>query len=468
MSEYIRLMRYSSPYRLRIAISVACLFVASLLNAVSIASLQPVFDGLFGGGQGRQVLSLPPALQSWLGEWPARAQAFMQTHQMSVLTFLAWFLLTVLVLKALINYVSVYLMRFVSERIMADVREEFYGHLHSLSLGFFMRHNTGEIVSRVTADVDAVGGSVTDLFRNALREPFTIVGLVILLFVIHWKLALASLLIFPMTVIPIVKFGGKIRRRGTRVLERRAELSTLLQEGITGMRIVQAFGMEGYERERFRAKNEDLFHATMRILRVDALSSPVMEVLESVGIVAAVWLGGYLVFRGELTPGAFMGFIAALASLYVPIKRLSAVNNNIQRGMAGAHRVFEILDQRPEVTERPGAGILPPVKEAVSFEHVGFAYERDRFVLRDIHFEAKMGEIVAIVGASGAGKSTLVNLLPRFFDPSEGRILLDGVDLREVTLHSLRSQMGMVTQETILFDDSIADNIAYGQSAAEG
>ena len=467
MTEYLRLLRYSSPYRLRIAISVACLFVASLLNAVSVASLQPAFDGLFGGGQGRQMLSLPPALQAWLGDWPARAQAFMQTHQMSVLTFLAWFLLVVLVIKALINYVSVYLMRYVSERIMADVRDELYSHLHALSLGFFLRKNTGEIVSRVTADVDAVGSSVTDLLRNALREPFTIAGLVVLLFVIHWKLALASLLIFPMTVIPIVKFGKKIRRRGTRVLERRAELGTLLQEGITGIRIVQAFGMEDYERQRFRAKNDDLFQATMRILRVDALSSPVMEILESVGIVAAVWLGGYLVFRGELTPGAFMGFIAALASLYVPIKRLSGVNNNIQRGMAGAHRVFEVMDQRPEVTDRPGARTLPPVKEAVTFEHVGFAYEPARFVLRDIHFQAKMGEIVAIVGASGAGKSTLVNLLPRFFDPTEGRILLDGTDVRDVTLRSLRTQFGMVTQETILFDDTIANNIAYGQSGGD-
>jgi ATP-binding cassette, subfamily B, bacterial MsbA len=467
MTEYLRLLRYSYPYRVRIAVSVACLFVASLLNAVSVASLQPAFDGLFGGGQSRQMLSLPPALQSWMGDWPARAQVFMQTHQMSVLTFLAWFLLGVLVIKALINYVSVYLMRYVSERIMADVRDELYSHLHSLSLAFFLRKNTGEIVSRVTADVDAVGGSVTDLFRNALREPFTIVGLVVLLFVIHWKLALVSLLIFPMTTIPIVKFGQKIRRRSTRVLERRAELSTLLQEGITGIRIVQAFGMEDYERQRFRAKNRDLFHATMRIMRVDALSSPVMEILESLGIVAAVWLGGYLVFQRELTPGAFMGFIAALASLYVPIKRLSAVNNNIQRGMAGAHRVFEMLDQRPEVTERPGALPLPPVKEAVSFEHVGFAYEPGRFILRDIHFRAKMGEIVAVVGASGAGKSTLVNLLPRFFDPTEGRIRLDGMDLRDATLRSLRAQIGMVTQETILFDDTIAANIAYGQSAAE-
>jgi subfamily B ATP-binding cassette protein MsbA len=313
--------------------------------------------------------------------------------------------------------------------------------------------------------VDALGASVTDLFRNALREPFTIVGLIAVLFLIHWQLALVSLVIFPMTVIPIIKFGQKIRRRGTRVLERRAELSTVLQEGITGIRIVQAFGMEEYERQRFRAKNRELFQAILRIVRVDALSSPVMEILEAVGVVVAVWLGGWLVFRGELTPGAFMGFLGALASLYVPIKRLSAVNNNIQRGMAGVTRVFEVLDQRAEVADRPGARVLPPVKETVTFERVGFAYEPGRFILRDIHFQTKMGEIVAIVGASGAGKSTLVNLLPRFFDPTEGRILLDGVDLRDVTLASLREQIGMVTQDTILFDDTVADNIAYGRSA---
>ncbi len=464
MSQYLRLVRYSKPYSSRIVLSVACLFIASLLNAVSIASLQPAFDGLFGGQTNRQVLSLPGPLVQWLGPWIVWAQDFMRTHQMSVLTFLAWFLLAVLVLKALVNYISVYLMRYVSERIMADVRDDLYSHLHTLSLGFFMRKNTGEIVSRVTADVDAVGSAATDLFRNALREPFTIVGLVMLLFVVHWKLALASMLIFPITVIPVVKFGQKIRRRSSRVLERRAELSTLLQEGVTGVRIVQAFGMEAYEVRRFRAKNHELFQAVMRIMRVDALSIPVMEILESVGIVVAVWLGGVLVFRGELTPGGLMGFLGALASLYVPVKRLSAVNNNIQRGMGGAQRVFETLDQRPEVADRPGARPLPPVQETVTFERVGFAYEPGRYILRDIHFQGKMGEVVAIVGASGAGKSTLVNLLPRFFDVTDGRVLLDGVDVREVTLHSLRAQIGMVTQETILFDDTVANNIAYGES----
>jgi subfamily B ATP-binding cassette protein MsbA len=466
MDRYLRLLRYSLPYRGRIATSIACLFVVSLLNAVSVASLQPAFDGMFGGEGQRQVLSLPGPLQTWLGPWVVWAQGFMRTHQMSVLTFLAWFLLAVLISKALVGYVSVYLMRYVAERVMADVRDDLYGHLHSLSLGFFMRKNTGEIMSRVTADVDALGAAVTDLFRNALREPFTIVGLIAVLFLIHWQLALASLVIFPMTVIPIVKFGQKIRRRGTRVLERRAELSTVLQEGITGVRIVQAFGMEEYERRRFRAKNHELFQAIMRIVRVDALSSPVMEILEAVGIVIAVWLGGWLVVRSELTPGAFMGFLGALASLYVPIKRLSAVNNNIQHGMAGVRRVFEVLDQRSEVADRPGAQILPVVRETVTFEHVGFAYEAGRHILRDIHFQAKLGEIVAIVGASGAGKSTLVNLLPRFFDPTEGRILMDGVDLRDVTVASLRAQIGMVTQDTILFDDTIADNIAYGRMAA--
>ncbi len=467
MTRYLRLLRYASPYRGQILTSIGCLVVTSLLNAVSVASLQPVFDGMFGGQANRQMLSLPRSLQPLLGDWAARAQQFMQAEQMTVLTFLAWFLLAVLTAKALVGYVSIYLMKYVAERVMTDVRDGLYGHLHSLSLGFFLRKNTGEIVSRVTADVDALGAAVTDLFRNALREPFTIVGLMGVLFLIHWQLALASVVIFPMTVFPIVKFGQKIRRRGTRVLERRAELSTVLQEGITGVRIVQAFGMEEYERRRFRAKNRELFQAIMRIVRVDALSSPVMEILEAVGIVVAVWLGGWLVVHGELTPGAFMGFLGALASLYVPIKRLSAVNNNIQRGMAGVTRVFEVLDQRPEVADRPGAHVLPPVKEMVTFEHVNFAYEPGRFILCDIHFQAKMGEIVAIVGASGVGKSTLVNLVPRFFDPTMGRILLDGMDLRDVTLASLRAQIGMVTQDTILFDDTVANNIAYGRSAQD-
>ncbi len=465
MTRYLHLLRYTKPYGGRIITSIGCLAVASLLNAVSVASLQPVFDGLFGGQGNRQMLSLPRALQSLLGDWVVWAQQFMRAEQMTVLTLLAWFLLVVLTAKALVGYVSVYLMKYVAERVMTDVRDELYGHLHSLSLGFFLRKNTGEIVSRVMADVDALGAAVTDLFRNALREPFTIVGLMGVLFLIHWQLALASVVIFPITVIPIVKFGQKIRRRGTRVLERRAELSTVLQEGITGVRIVQAFGMEEYERQRFRAKNRELFQAIMRIVRVDALSSPVMEILEAVGIVTAVWLGGWLVVHGELTPGAFMGFLGALASLYVPIKRLSAVNNNIQRGMAGVTRVFEVLDQRPEVADRPGACVLPPVKETVTFEHVSFAYEAGRFILVDIHFQAKMGEIVAVVGASGVGKSTLVNLIPRFFDPAKGRILLDGMDLRDVTLASLRARVGMVTQDTILFDDTVANNIAYGRSA---
>jgi subfamily B ATP-binding cassette protein MsbA len=466
MKQYLRLLGYARPYRLQIATSIVCLLVSSFLDALSVASLQPVFDGLFGDESNRQRLSLPVGLQPLLGEVVRWAQEFMRAHQMTILTFLAWFLLVALTVKALVGYASVYLMKYVAERVMADVRDELYGHLHSLSLGFFQRRNTGEIVSRVTTDVDALGAAVTDLFRNALREPFTIVGLVTLLFLIHWQLALASLLIFPMTAIPIVKFGGKIRRRGTRVLERRAELSTVLQEGITGIRIVQAFGMEEHERRRFRDKNRELFQAILRIVRVDALSSPVMEMLEAVGIVVAVWLGGYLVFHQDLTPGAFMGFLGALASLYVPIKRLSQVNNNIQRGMAGAQRVFEVLGERAEVGDRPGARILPPVKETVTFDHVGFAYEPGRYILRDVHFEAKVGEIVAIVGKSGAGKSTLVNLLPRFFDPTEGRILLDGTDLTDVTLRSLRAQIGMVTQETILFDDTVANNIAYGRSDA--
>jgi subfamily B ATP-binding cassette protein MsbA len=464
LDKYLRLIRYAKPYRARIAASIGCLIISSLLNAISVASLQPAFDALAGGSGNRQVLSLPPALQSWLGGWVTWAQDFIQTRQVNVITFLALFLFAVLVLKAFVNYFSILFIRYVNEQVAADVRGELYEHIHTLSLGFFMRHNTGEIAVRVAGDGEAMGSAVTDIFRNAIREPFNMAGLVAVLFVIHWKLALASFLIFPVTMIPIVKFAKKIRRRSTRVLEKKTELGVVMQEGITGVRIVQAFGMEAYEVQRFRAKNRELFQATMRISRTDSLSVPVMEIIEAIGVVGAVWLGGFLVTRGDLTPGALIGFLGALASLYVPIKRLSAVSNNLQRGMAGAQRVFETLDLKPEVADRPGAGTLPPVRETIDFDHMSFGYEPDRVILRDIHFRAKMGEIVAIVGASGVGKSTLVNLLPRFFDPTEGRIRFDGVDIREVTLRSLRAQIGMVTQESILFDDTVANNIAYGRS----
>ncbi|MGH7412460.1 MAG: ABC transporter ATP-binding protein [Candidatus Methylomirabilis sp.] len=461
--QFVRLLRYAAPYRARVILAVACLFLIALLNAISIGSLQPIFDGLFGAASADQTISLPAPVARLLGGSLQRIQAFLREHQIGVITFIGGILFFVFVAKGALMYLQQILMRSVSERVKKDIRNDLYGHLQTLSLGFYTRRSTGELMSRLTFDIESLGGAATDFFRNALREPLNIIGLLILLFMIKWQLALLSLVVLPCAILPIVKFGKKIRTRGLRMHERRATLDTILEETISGVRIVKAFAMEDYERGRFAKANEAVFHAMMRVVKVDALTSPVLEILGAIGIALAVWVGGYLVYSHALSPGAFMAFLGALASLYQPVKRLSQIHNDIQRGLAGVSRVFELMDTQSEVVERPDALTLGRMQEGVQFHNLSFGYGPERVVLQGISFSAKLGEIVAIVGSSGAGKTTLLNLLPRFYDPTGGFITIDGVEISRVTIRSLREQMGIVTQDTILFDDTVFNNIAYGQ-----
>ncbi|MFQ5962046.1 MAG: ABC transporter ATP-binding protein, partial [Candidatus Methylomirabilales bacterium] len=335
---------------------------------------------------------------------------------------------------------------------------------HTLSLGYFSRSSTGELMARLTLDVNLLGQTVIGGFTQALREPFNILSFGTLLFLIHWQLALLSVLIVPLAAIPIAKFGQKMRHRGLQVQERWAELNTVIHEALTGVRIIKAFVAEGHEQRRFSRKNRESFRAQIRTIRVNALSSPVLELLGSIGILGIVTLGSYLVLRQILSLGGFLAFLAALISMWQPVKRLGGLNNDIQRGMAAAKRVFELMDTKPDLLEASDASPLPAVRGEVAFWGVSFAYDGAQSVLRDVTFEAQPGEVVAIVGPSGAGKSTLVNLIPRFYDPTVGRVEIDGTDVRRVTFRSLRGQMGMVTQEIILFDDTLYNNIAYGQS----
>ncbi len=463
LQQFVRLLRYAVPYRTRIILAVACLFLIAILNAVSIGSLQPILDGLFRSGPADQAISLPAPVARVLGGSLQRIQSFLREHQIGVITFIGAALFLIFVAKGGLLYLQQVLMRSVAERVKRDIRNDVYRHLQTLSLGFYTRRSTGELMSRVTFDIESLGGAATDFFRNALREPLNILGLLVLLFMIKWELALFSLIILPCAIYPIVKFGKKIRRQGLQMHARRATLDTVLQETISGVRIVKAFAMEDYERRRFADANEQVFQAMIRVIKVDALTSPVLEILGAIGIALAIWGGGYLVYSDSLSPGAFMAFLGALASLYQPIKRLSQVNNDIQRGLAGVRRVFELMDTRPELLERPDAVTLGRMQEGIRFHQVSFGYGADRLVLRDVSFSAKLGEIVAIVGSSGAGKTTLVNLIPRFYDPIGGVITIDGIDVRQVTIRSLREQMGIVTQDTILFDDTVFNNIAYGQ-----
>ncbi len=463
LQQFVRLLRYAAPYRTRIILAIACLFLVAILNAISIGSLQPVFDGLFGGVTADQTISLPAPVARLLGGSLDRIQALLREHQIGVITLIGAALFLIFVAKGGLLYLQQVLMRSVAERVKRDIRNDVYSHLQTLSLGFYSSRSTGELMSRVTFDIESLGGAATDFFRNALREPLNILGLLVLLFMIKWELALFSLIILPFAIYPIVKFGKTIRKQGLQMHERRATLDTVLQETISGVRIVKAFAMEDYERRRFADANEQVCQAMLRVIKVDALTSPVLEILGAIGIALAIWGGGYLVYSRSLSPGAFMAFLGALASLYQPIKRLSQINNDIQRGLAGVKRVFELMDTQPDLVERPDAVTLGRMQEVIEFHNVSFGYSPERVVLRGASFSAKLGEIVAIVGSSGAGKTTLVNLIPRFYDPTGGVITIDGIDISRVTIRSLREQMGIVTQDTILFDDTVFSNIAYGQ-----
>ncbi len=316
-------------------------------------------------------------------------------------------------------------------------------------------------MSRILNDVNLVQGAVTDSVTGLLKDIFTIIGLLFVVFYRDWQLALIALVVFPMAVYPIVKFGRKLRSYSTRTQMTMADLSTLLLETISGTRIVKAFNMEDYERKRFSKMNEKLFQIMRKSFRVRAVSHPLMETLGGLGIAAIVFYGGYNVIQGAATPGTFFSFLAALLMLYEPVKRLSNVNNSIQQGLAGASRIFEILDTVPEIRSKPGARDLGPIREGIEFQNVSFKYEED-WVLKKIDLKIRAGEVVAFVGSSGGGKTTLVNLVPRFYDVNSGRIIIDGVDIREVTVESLRGKIAIVTQQTILFNETVEQNIAYG------
>ncbi len=461
--QFVRFLRYARPYRGRIVIAIVSLFLIALLNAISIGALQPVFDGLFIPDGGTIGISLPGPIKAALGSHLVRLQRILPEDRINFLSFLGAALFAVFLAKGALTYLQQIQMRYVSEAIQRDLRNELYARVQTLPLRFFTQRQTGEIMSRFSADVETLGDASTELFRNALKEPLNILGLIAVLLLIKWQLAVLCLIILPVAMLPIVKFGARIRRRGIRVQEWRAEVNTILQETISGVRIVKAFGMEEYEKGRYREASEQVFRSFMRIWRVDALTSPVLEVLGGIGIIIAFGVGGYLVITKSLTPGAFMAFLGALGSLYQPVKRIGQINNIVQRGMAGLARVFELMDTQPEILDPADAATLGRMQEEIQFQNVSFGYEPDRPVFQDISFTAKLGEIVAIVGTSGVGKTTLVNLIPRFYDPTSGLITVDGMDIRRVTIRSLRDQMGIVTQDTILFDDTVFNNIAYGR-----
>jgi subfamily B ATP-binding cassette protein MsbA len=379
----------------------------------------------------------------------------------SVLTYLPWVIILVFAVRGLLSFGQSYLSDYVGLRIINDMRNRMHQHLQTLSVAFYFRHPTGTLIARLNSDVMLLRSALTDALASFLRDATSLVVLVVVAFYKDWVLASIAFFVFPASVLPIIRLSANIKRFTRRGQISTGALTSLLQESIQGNRIVKGFGMEQYENERFVAENRRLFKQQLRASRIKAMVTPAMELLASFAIGGVVWYGGWSVVAGGRTQGDFMAFMAAMFLMYQPFRNLTRTYTLVHQGIAGAERVFEILDERTEVREKPDALEAPPFAQAIEFHNVDFAY-RDTPVLRDINLRIRAGDMVALVGMSGAGKTTLGDLIPRFYDVSAGKISLDGIDVRDLTLRSLRAQIGIVAQNTFLFNDTVRNNIAYG------
>jgi subfamily B ATP-binding cassette protein MsbA len=425
-----RLFAYTRPYRGRMMWALLAMVVYALASAAIAALIQPILDSVL----------------------PHRDN----------LALVAWGIVGLNLLKGAGSYASSYLMTDVGQRVVMDLRNALFHHTLGQSAGFFAQRSTGQLMSRITNDVSQVQQVVSETAGDLARETLALVGFAGLLFYYDAWLAIFCIISAPLIVYPLVRLGQRVRRTTRRSQEALEQLSHISTEALAGHRIVKAFGNEKKEADRFARAAYHLFRTNMKVTAALSSLPPLMELLGGFGMAGALWYGSREISNGSLTVGQLTSFIATLFLMYGPAKKLSRVNANIQQAIAAAERIFEMLDTHTEVTEKPNAAALQPFERRIDFDNVSFGYDERQRILKGVSFSVDAGQMLAIVGRSGAGKTTLVNLLPRFYDVTHGGILIDGVDLREVSLASLRSQIGMVTQETVLFDDSVASNIAYG------
>lgn len=378
-----------------------------------------------------------------------------------MLSFLPGAIIVIFILRGALNFGQTYLGEYVGLKIVLDVRNQMMRHFQFMPLSFFSRHPSGTLISRISSDASLLRAALTDSLTSFLKDTTSLVVLIVVAFVKDWFLASLAFVVFPASVLPVMRLSRKMKRFARRGQISTGTLTSYLQESIQGNRIVKAFGMEEYEIGRFMKENLYLLKQSLRVTRIRGIVSPTMELFAAFGIASVVWYGGSSVIAGTRTPGDFFAFMTAMFLMYQPFKSLTRTYTTLQQGLAGAERVFEILDEAPSIADKPGAPAAAPFAQAIEFHDVSFSYGAEP-VLSHVNLTIRAGEMVALVGMSGAGKSTLADLIPRFYDISSGRITLDGVDIRDLTLASLRSQIGIVTQHTFLFNDTVRNNIAYG------
>ena len=476
MKTYFRILNYIKPYWKHLVASVFFTILFALLNGASIYLTIPLLDTLFQENNtvavhqpASQLEKASQVLPNWFDEIKqgvsdtfnnfvfsgSKTEALLKICLLILFTFLG---------KNLFGYLQAYFLAVVEQGLTRDLRDDAYTHLHKLPMSFFKNEKTGNLISRITNDVNVVNASVSAVFLNLIREPLNIIVFLGIALSISWKLTLISVIVLPFSMGIISWIGLVLRRHSGMLQEKMSDITTVLHETISGVKIVKAFGMEKYENKKFRRETNSYFKLILKIVRIRNSASPITEFLSVIVGIFLVYYGGRLVLEsGTLKASEFLGFLFAIFQMMPPIKELSTVNNRIQESSAAADRVFEILDTEPTIKNVDSPKPLKTFSEKIEFKNVSFHYDdSDDLVLDNISFTVRKGEIIALVGSSGSGKTTLVDLIPRFYDPTSGEILIDNTDIRQVRIEDLRKLLGIVTQETVLFNDTIKNNIAYG------
>lgn len=462
MKEYIRLIKFVMPHAWVLALATLCMIGTSAFSGVSISMIIPLIDNVITGK--KMVIPAGVVVPDQIG------RVIDLVNSMSPMDLLNWMTILVMIFwlfRNLFEYFQTYLMSDVSQRVIRDVKNIIYDKLLSLPMDFYSKNPTGKLMSRITNDAAIIRDCISTGLTDMLYQPIQLIvyiGLVFtvkMYFSISWGLIFISMILFPLVIYPVVKIGKRLKSISRQSQESMADITTTLHETISGIRMVKAFSMERRESTRFKNQNQQFYRLAMKSVKRVSVVSPITEFAGMFCIAIILWVAGKEIVSGALSAGAFVTFLASILSLMKPIKRLTNVYSINQQALAAASRIFEVLDTKDTVVEKAGAGEMPKFKDSVKFNNVSFGYD-DKMVLKDINLEVRAGEIAAFVGPSGVGKTTLVNLLPRFYDVTKGALTIDGINIRDYTLKSLRAQISIVTQETILFNETVAYNIAYG------
>src|SRR5205809_2193691 len=464
MQQLTRLLRYVAPYWCQLLSSVLLMAAVGLLDAFRVLLIGPIFDRVLSPGshsRAMQLFNLPGSGNA------VYLQQFVPSHFQNPWTVVAFALVAATILKGILDYAGTYLVNYAGFGMITDLRNDLYNSILRRSAAFYQKHTTGSLVSTIVNDIERVQFAMSNVLAEFLQQFFTLIFTAVVVVLLGGKLAWVLLLFVPIIVYSAGKIGRRVRHTTRRGQDQLADIQNILHETITGNRIVKAFSMETWEVVRFRKAAGKLLRANLKSVAAAAISSPLMDIFGAIAIALLLLLGRDQIAHGVLTPGVFGAFIASVFSLYNPVRKFALFNNNFQQALGASSEIFRFMDTEDDVDEKPNARPLPRFAREVCFENVGFSYAADgdhtREILRNINLKVKAGEVLAVVGSSGAGKSTLVHLIPRFFDVTSGALLIDGRDVRDTTLASLRSLIGVVTQETVLFNDTVRNNIAYGR-----